>query len=480
MNDPTLEKICVEIDKALSGQRFGKVFTLSRFELAIDFRLPDGRYLFISIEPANPRIYLIKRRLKDLEKTSGTPSVFALSLRKKLSGAALEHAEKLSGERVLSLPLSGMDELGSEVNHFLVVQLTGRSANLFLLDGDSFILDSARETHGEGQEIGHKYGAPRRDPVPKQQDDVIFPSAGFDSLSAALDTYYLNLGEEKRFQSRITGARSKLRQELTKREKLAAKLRADLENHGDAEKWKRFGDLLLANISTARRENERIFVKDYYQEDVPEVEIIADVNLSITEAAEKFFKRYTKARNAGVEIEKRLKVIDKEIADLKNETIRLEAAIAARNENALADFAAPARKGPAAKEKKNKTPAFKGARRFISSEGFEIFVGKGSKNNDYLTFRVARSLDLWMHAADYPGSHVVVKTPGRREVPPRTLIEAAQLAAFYSDAREQPKAAVHYTQRKFVNKPKGASPGLVSLSSFKTILVEPKIAVDKS
>jgi predicted ribosome quality control (RQC) complex YloA/Tae2 family protein len=79
-----------------------------------------------------------------------------------------------------------------------------------------------------------------------------------------------------------------------------------------------------------------------------------------------------------------------------------------------------------------------------------------------------------MHAADYPGSHVVVRNPDRREVPPGTLLEAAQLAAFYSQGKAQPKAAVHYTLKKFVNKPKGSAPGLVSLASFKTILVKPE------
>jgi predicted ribosome quality control (RQC) complex YloA/Tae2 family protein len=80
-----------------------------------------------------------------------------------------------------------------------------------------------------------------------------------------------------------------------------------------------------------------------------------------------------------------------------------------------------------------------------------------------------------MHAADYPGSHVVVRLAGRKEAPHTTLIEAAQLAAFYSDAREQPKAAVRYTQKKFVNKPRKGPPGLVSLASFRTVLVEPRV-----
>jgi hypothetical protein len=81
-----------------------------------------------------------------------------------------------------------------------------------------------------------------------------------------------------------------------------------------------------------------------------------------------------------------------------------------------------------------------------------------------------------MHAADYPGSHVVIRSRSRQEeVPHQTLLEAAQLAAFYSQGKKQPKAAVHYTLKKFVNKPKGAAPGLVSLSSFKTLLVEPVV-----
>ena len=95
-----------------------------------------------------------------------------------------------------------------------------------------------------------------------------------------------------------------------------------------------------------------------------------------------------------------------------------------------------------------------------------------------MTFRVAKSLDFWLHAADYGGSHVVVRNPNRLEtLPPKTLVEAAELAAFYSQGKNQVKAAVNYTLKKFVNKPKGAAPGLVSLSSFKTILVEPKIGL---
>jgi Predicted RNA-binding protein homologous to eukaryotic snRNP len=115
----------------------------------------------------------------------------------------------------------------------------------------------------------------------------------------------------------------------------------------------------------------------------------------------------------------------------------------------------------------------KGIRSFTSSNGFEILVGKKAGDNDILTSKVANSRDTWMHAADYPGSHVVIRNPDRKEIPQKTLIEAAQLAAFYSQGNKQPKAAVNYTLKKYVNKPKGSAPGLVRLASFKTILVAP-------
>ncbi len=102
-----------------------------------------------------------------------------------------------------------------------------------------------------------------------------------------------------------------------------------------------------------------------------------------------------------------------------------------------------------------------------------------ARDNDNLTFRVARPNDLWLHAADYPGSHVIVRNPTRKEIPQRTMIEAAQLAGKFSQASEDTKVVVHYTHRKFLSKPKGAAPGLVRMSSFKSITVEPKEAITR-
>lgn len=480
MNEATLKKLCEELKTVLPEQKFGRIFLLPGFVFAIDFRLAGSRYLLISINPSAPRIHLIERSLGELEKKSGNETPFALLLRTKLAGAQVRKIEKLPDERIIRFDLRARDEIGRNKTYFLVAQLTGRSSNLYLLDENKIILDSARQNEGPGQEPGDRYAPPPRPPVGDPGKTAganreIFPHTDFESLSAALDAHYTRKEAEQSFLSRVRTARSSLGKEISKRRRLLKNLRKDLENHGDPEHWKRSGDLLLANLATARREGSEVFVTDFYDDRAPTIGIPVDENDTLAEAAEKFFKRYTKARNAKKEIARRLEAVTAELDRLKIKKEELEKAVAEKNEEYIAGLA-PVKERQKPAEKKRGGEEFSGARRFTSSDGYRILVGRRSKDNDHLTFRVARAADLWLHAADYPGSHVIVRNPQRKEIPPRTLLEAARLAAFYSKAADQKKVAVHYTQKKFVNKPKGAAPGLVSLASFKTILVEPERA----
>lgn len=273
-------------------------------------------------------------------------------------------------------------------------------------------------------------------------------------------------------------ARAKVNAEIRKSRKLIDNLNSDLEKHGDADQWKRYGDLLLANASNATRHGDNVLVTDYFAEDAPQLAIEGESNLSVSEIAENYFRRYTKARNGKRVIAERISAAESAIETARGKIVEIERSLAELDEGSLTRFTRPKQLIKAKPPKKKDKSEFKGARRFASSDGIEILVGKKATDNDFLTFRIARSLDTWLHAANYPGSHVVIRGQGRNRVPDRTLIEAAQLAAFYSDARKHPKAEVRYTQKKFVNKPRKAAPGLVSLSSFKTLLVEPKVAVE--
>ena len=480
MDDQTIQAIVEELRPELVGRVMGKVFQLMRNAIAIDFRTNDGRYLFINVEPAlEPRLYMIARRVRDLEKQSLAPSPFILVIRKHLSGATLLSLTKDENDRIVRFSFAARNEMGDTYQRVLIAQLTGRAANLLLLDDRGYIIDTLRPAQGEGQQIGDFYAPP-----PAKGSHVSpgkpFIQGQFNSLSAAADNYYLQREAERAFAARAAAARTRLRKELTQRYKLLKNLQNDLAAHGEAEEHKRVGELLLANIGTAERQGNVVRLTDYFAADAPRIELEIDENLTLQQAAARRFARYTKAKRAAEEIARRLNELAAEIGNLEAQQSELENVIALRDEVALENFGAEPQKEGRPKQAREKSSAsLPGVRRYRSSDGYEILVGRAARDNDHLTFRLARPHDLWMHAADYPGSHVVVRNPTRAEIPHRTIIEAAQLAAKFSQAREDTKVDVHYTPRKFLSKPKGAAPGLVRMSSFRTLTVEPRESVER-
>ncbi len=476
MDVATLNAVKIELAELIIGKSLGRIFQLSPVEVAIDVHLNDGRWLFVSVEPSNPRVYLIQRRLRELEKQANNPSPFLLALKKYLSGETIRSIVTIENERVLLFRFSSNSDPNKSSELSLCVQLTGRSSNLYLLDGEEGII--ARLRSAKGRSIGDRYAPP----VPIEPDSRIpspepkeIQTASSGSISEQLDREDLHRRSEQEFNNVAKKARSTVTSAIKRKEKLRSNLENDLKDHGDAEHWKRFGDILLANTATAEKRNGAFIVTDHFDEGLPKVEIPFENDESVTETAEKYFRRYTKSRNAALAISRRLAETNGELDHLQIRMMEIESMIADRDIDGLKNVLAPSGSKKNVSKGRGQLEPAKAYRTFFSSDGFEILVGKKAKDNDFLTLRIAKSLDVWMHAADYPGSHVVIRDSGKREVPPQTLLEAAELAAFYSQGRKQVKAAVHYTQKKFVNKPKRSAPGLVSLASFKTLLVEPRI-----
>ncbi|MFL6229968.1 MAG: NFACT family protein [Pyrinomonadaceae bacterium] len=503
MNDQLLAAVVEELATELRGRALGKVWQLSRATLALDFRPGEPRTLLVSADPNQPRLHLTTRKLRELEKQSVQPSNFVAALRKHLGGARLLSISKDAGERVVRLSFDATDAGGGARSLRLIVQLTGRSSNLLLLDEAGRVLDALRPPRGAGQQIGDAYQTPPRnvahapgEAAPEEHADGEQIGRGsFPSLSAALEEHYRRLEAAGTFDARVASLSARLRQEITRRRKLESNLARDADAHGDAAEHNRAGDLLLANISTAVREGSRVRLTDYFAEGTPTVELEIDEHATLQEEAARRFARYTRAKRAAEEIARRRETLGAELASLEARRAELERIAAARDADALAAFESsqPRAKGrPQQREsgleeaggaksgKKGAVEQTTGLRRYRSSDGYEILVGRAAHDNDRLTFKVARSHDLWLHAADYPGSHVVVRARTRdEEIPHRTLVEAAQLAAHFSQAKHDAKVAVHHTRRKFVSKMKGAAPGLVRLASFRTILVEPREAGER-
>ncbi len=518
MNENLISRVVEELAPLAVGRAWGKVFQLARASLAVDLRPGDGRYLFLSVEPNAPRLYMIARTVRELEKASQQPSAFVLALRKQLGGATLVSLTKDAGERVVRFLFDARDEAGGHYSPALVAQLTGRSSNLFLLDDGGRVLDSLRPARGAGQETGELYAPPaqpraevqpRDDAAPRPHESresheesvhAAQPSAAhppasrgrFASLSEALDDFYTGRERVRAFDARASAAAARLRQANEKRLKLRRNLERDQAAHGDAEEHKRLGDLLLANLSTAERRGPVVRLTDYYAEGAPTIEVEVDEQRSLQEEAAARFSRYTKARRASEEIARRLETLTRELEALEDLRAGLQSAIEARDDAALETFGDELRaatgEGPRRKAEEETRPragrkkpeSVPGVRRYRSSDRYSVLVGRRASDNDHLTFAVARPSDIWLHAADYPGSHVVVRNHRRgQEVPQRVVIEAAQLAAHFSQARKDAKVAVNYTERKFVSKIKGAAPGLVRLSTFRTMLVEPRETLER-
>lgn len=405
-------------------------------------------------------MYLIRRRQRDLEKQSIPLGPFAQLLRSKFSGLPVTDVEKDELDRIIRLTFpSGK----------LIVQLTGRTADLFVIDDRGLIEAGLRYAR-----IGEVYNPP---PVREIRVEESLPLAP-GSPSEAADAYYSSLEQTRDFDSRANAVRSKLLKSLRQKQKLKENLEQDLAGHGDPEEHKRIGDLLLANVATAKRHGNKVEIIDYYAEGAPAIEIEIEEIVSLQDEAAQRFRQYGKAKRAREEIAERMVQIDREIAQLNRQLEKISEIISQKDETALAPFieTKPALKTPAKESKESKLP---GVRRYLSTDGYEILVGRAARDNDNLTFKIAQPNDLWMHAGDYPGSHVVVRNPTRKEIPHRTIVEAAQLAGKFSQASEDSKVVIHYTPRKFLSKPKGAAPGLVRLSRFKSITVEPKETIER-
>ncbi len=297
----------------------------------------------------------------------------------------------------------------------------------------------------------------------------------FATMNEAADAFDQIFTQRSAFLASRQEIVSRLKARLKRHRGLAANLSRELESFSNAEELQKFGELLLANLHQATKRGDAFVVADFYDEAMPLVEIPARDQSSRRDAADLYFKLARKARHGNELINQRLPGVVAEIGQLEEETAN---ALKATRAEQLARHEPEPRAGRTEatpkRSQRRKPEPIKGVRRYRSSDGYEILVGRADRDNDALTFRVAKSFDLWFHAADYPGSHVVLRNPTRKEVPPRAITEAAQLAAKFSQARAESKAAVNYCERKFVSKPKGFAPGQVRVSSFKTILVQPR------
>lgn len=293
------------------------------------------------------------------------------------------------------------------------------------------------------------------------------------------ELFYCRLIEQRRFEALRTALCSRIKKALTRIERRIAALSSDLGDAGRADEYRHYGDLILANLDRIHAGTDEVVLTD---SEGKAVSLLLDPKRSPTANAGLYFKKYKKAKTGKAIMTARIEQAGEEASQLRSALSGLEGA---EDLGTLDEIRSGlSKKGYLPPEPKRRGAVRTGSApdpfRRLTYHGWEILVGRSAAGNDYLTTKVARDQDLWLHAEGMPGSHVVVRNPNKGDIPPPVIARAASLAAFYSKGRNAGKVPVAYTLARFVKKPKGAKPGLVTLAERKTIMAVPEEGDDEA
>lgn len=298
------------------------------------------------------------------------------------------------------------------------------------------------------------------------------------SMSAAIDAFYAQRDVLERFRRRSSSAQRVLQNHLDRSYKRLAAADQALHQDEDLEQLRLNGELILSSAHALSRGLKTAKVMNYYLDPPVESIVELDERLSPQENAQRYFKRYQKGKAArALATEQKEKALE-EIAYLEGQQDNLnkcatDAELAEIREELVREGYLKPENTRVKPQKIQPSQPLKAR----SSDGLEIYIGRNNQQNDALTLRFARSEDWWLHTKNIPGSHVIVRCEG--ELPEKTLLEAAMLAAYYSKARSSASVPVDYCLRKFVKKPSGARPGMVIYTTNRTIYVTPDESIVK-
>jgi predicted ribosome quality control (RQC) complex YloA/Tae2 family protein len=458
-----IAKVTGEFAPALAGGWIQKIYQPTDRTLVLEIRAPGRTHrLLISCHQEAARLHFTTEAFQN----PSTPPHFCQFLRAHLQGARIDQVEQIQGDRIVQLVLNA-----KEGPCRLVAELTGKTSNLLVLDDAGRI---RRDLNGVKDLVGQLYVPPTH----QQRERGAADHARFSQdirespfpLSAAIEAHY----HRAEAASVVTSARN-TRAGILRRsiKKLRRRIEAWHEDLAKAEKYKayvRYGELIKANLTTIRKGQTDVAVVDYFDEELPNLTIPLDPTKTPQGNMDDYFRKHRKHLAAERELHPRIKEGQMELETLRQEMTAIEQGTwqPPGKPHPIVHARTLSRTGGGKGRQEQRQGPF---RRFTSSDGLAIYVGRNARENDELTFGLAKSDDLWLHARGTPGSHVVVRLEKGNDPPPETVRDAATLALLYSDLKKSGKGDVIYTRRKWVKKAKGQAPGAVIVTQEKSLYV---------
>lgn len=473
---------------------------------------------FMSKENAQKRLLEIPQK----------PPMFCMLLRKYLENSRIAKINQPENERILEIFIETYNELGDSIYFCLAIELMGKYSNVILYNADTdVIIGCAHNVGAEKSREREIFGGIPYIYPPKQSkadilsyngeidydklsenfhmfsnyfgnlckgksletlksfislknlspcisndfksyslfSELLPNSTKFDSVNEMIDEYYAYYIAENKFKTLKSQYKTITKQKLKKADKSLKQMEYKILSDSDSDKYRLWGDLLMANLYNLKDFLKLAEVYDY--ENNKEIKIKLDDTKSIKENANKFYKLYTKAKTAKLKLNELIENLAAEKLNLEQIMYSIETA---ENIDDLMEISPEIieQKQDIKKAKNKKEKKTIEISSIETEDGSRIYIGKNNKQNDYIVSKLSNDEDLWFHVHNCAGSHILLKS---QNITDELIFKCAQLAKQYSTAKESTKAGVIYTKRKYLRKPPAAALGYVTYKNEKEIIV---------
>jgi predicted ribosome quality control (RQC) complex YloA/Tae2 family protein len=448
-----LAAVVAELEGLLPGHFLNKLNAPGAGQLQLVFK---PGVLWVEWNRGLARLHLVEHK----QPAPPRPPAWVMRARAEIGGKRLAAVEQVPADRIVRLRFDGRPQ------RQLVIELFGRG-RLLLLDGaDGLLATLVGPTFA-----GDVYAPPAGGTAPARAPRFGPPDPDRLAVNRAVAEHYASRAAEQALSQARSRWSKRLRTAERRARRRLGRLQADLRRTEEASGLYRAAEALKVQLGAVRRGQTRAELPDPYDPEGRPVVVELDPALDARDNMRRMFARARRLTAARGTVGERLDAARSELEAVRRAAAELAMAGSGQQIEALAPrleaLCPPRPPGPGRRRRRRRRPY----RLFRSAAGRSILVGRSGADNHQLTFRVARGHDLWLHAREAAGAHVVLRLDRGDEVDEQSLLDAASLAAVHSPLKNAAKVEIHYTRVKHVHPVKSGPPGLVSLAKARTLLV---------
>lgn len=467
----TLAAFLCEQKNFFLGARINKIQQPTRREFVFTLRNnSETRQLYVNI---NPQFYHVCFMSKDnsskrVIEIPQKPPMFCMLLRKYLENSRIAKVNQPDGERILEFYIETYNEVGEQIYLCLAFEFMGKHSNVILYNYDTnLIIGCAHNVGAEKSREREIFGGlpyiypPKQLKFEKKWNSLVESKPEGISVNDFIDDYYSTHIANDKFRVLKSNYRSIISQKLKKVSKSLKQMEYKLQSDSDSDKYRLWGDLIMANLYQLKDFTSIVSVYDYENE--KQIELKLDETKTLKDNATQFYKLYNKAKTAR---NKLTELIDE--SKVKKEYLEqvLYSIDSANVIDDLFEISAEVIENSEKKESKNKVSEIM---MIETEDGSRIYIGKNNKQNDYIISRLASDEDLWFHVHNCAGSHILLKS---QNITDELILKCAKLAKEYSSVKDSSKIGIIYTKRKYLRKPPASALGYVTYKNEKEIVLD--------